>query len=670
MKCPRCETEIGDSPFCPGCGAKAPKKEPKQTSFYNSKQMKIIGLMIGVVVLLIVVFVFLGNNKFNNTKRTIMIYMVGSDLESNSALATAELGSLKSQDIDLKNINVLVYTGGTKLWRNTIISNTSNQIFILEKNDTFRLVKEYDQLNMGDPSTLSEFLNYAYNNYKADIYDLILYDHGGAIDGAIYDDFTNDNLSLADMAEAMKNSPFTGENKLETVYFSTCLNGSIELANVFKDYAKYLIASEEVSMSASYTDTLGFINNITSSSDGSSYGKIALERYEEQMKMINFTGENIYTYSVIDLSKIDTINEKLTEYINGLDLNSNYKNITQARSQLYEYGNEDNSHDYEMVDLYDFIEKTKAFSKENGEALQKEIKAAIKHNITNQKTSNGLSVYLPLYGHPKVKEYFMNIYKDLDYSTGYISFLNNFYSLQKSPTGYSFNVTKNKVVTGKEQDITLELTPEQLNTYLDGEFYILAQDKEHPNYYSLVLYSNDVTLDNNILKANYNNKVIEVTDHNGDREIIPTYHLKGDTYVRYTKALLPVLKDTPTTSSEQDKYYHNVSLNFIEKDKKVVLSSARMNSVNDHVNGTMVNLKDYEEFMIPRNYYKVLDDNGNFMERDKWESDPYARFIAGKIKDMNPNNINLSLTNDYYVVFAIKDIYGNTSYSTLRRVGA
>ena len=705
MKCMNCQNEIKDTAsFCTHCGTKVVKeeiiklteeKEPepetnpsegpveekhpveekpkveKHTGTYNQKQMTIIGSMVGAVIVLILIFVLIGKMGFNHTKRTIMIYMDGSNLESDNAMATAELASLNTDVIDTKNINIIVYTGGAKYWHNNFISSEKNQIYHLEK-DGYHLVKEYDQLNMGDPDVLSTFLKYGYDNYKADMYDLILFDHGGAIEGAIHDEISNDLLTIEDFKEAMQDSPFNKDNKLETVYFSTCLNGSIEFANLFKDYANYLIASEETSATTSFTDTFSFINKITSNSKGDTYGKLALERYEEQFKMIDIYGDSVYTYSVIDLSYMDSINEKLTEYINGIDPNANYKKLAYARSQLYEYGNEDNSHYFEMVDLYDFIEKTKAYSKVNGSELQKELKEAVKYNVTNQSTSNGLSIFLPLYSTGKIKEYHMKIYNDLDYSSGYVNFLKKFSSLQTSPAGYSFNVKSNKVgSTEEEKTISIELTTDQRESYLDSEFYIFQRDQEHPDYYSLVLKSDDVTLDNNNLSAKYKDRILQCDDDStpGKKHIIPTYYFKGEKYVRTTKAALPVTDRVPAKRTTTEKYYHKVTLNFIEKGNKVIISSARMSSINDLINGTFVDLKDYDEYMIYNNRYKILDENGEFMPQEKWEKDPYTRLIYGLLENEEFENTSLEEGQDYYFVFAIKDIYGNTSYSSLTKVG-
>jgi hypothetical protein len=52
-------------------------------------------------------------------------------------------------------------------------------------------------VDMGDPNTLHDFLQWAVANYPADHYALILADHGGGLDGICYDAHSGDVCGLA-----------------------------------------------------------------------------------------------------------------------------------------------------------------------------------------------------------------------------------------------------------------------------------------------------------------------------------------------------------------------------------------------------------------------------------------------------------------------------------------
>ena len=57
---------------------------------------------------------------------TLMVYMVGSNLESTYGSATDDLIEMINSGVDTSRINVLIYTGGARYWNNNII----NHIFL------------------------------------------------------------------------------------------------------------------------------------------------------------------------------------------------------------------------------------------------------------------------------------------------------------------------------------------------------------------------------------------------------------------------------------------------------------------------------------------------------------------------------------------------------------
>ena len=53
---------------------------------------------------------------------TVMVYIVGSNLESRLGAATTDIGEMKQAGIDFGKINLLVYTGGSRRWVSDILS--------------------------------------------------------------------------------------------------------------------------------------------------------------------------------------------------------------------------------------------------------------------------------------------------------------------------------------------------------------------------------------------------------------------------------------------------------------------------------------------------------------------------------------------------------------------
>ena len=260
----------------------------------NSKITTIVVLIILVIGLSLYFFNSSGNNI--DKKRTIMIYMSGSDLESKAG-----------------------YTGGSSKWHNNLINSTENAIYELKDNG-FSKIKSYSQKNMSTSDTLEDYLKYVYENYKTDKYDLIVWDHGGAWQGAVSDDFNKgDYLELSEFNSALSNSPFK-DNKLEAVIFKTCLNSSYEVGVTLAPYANYLVGSEEVTFAGNIVYALDFLNDIDGDTDPITIGEMFADSYYNNTVVKgNLVNRKVMAFSVVDLTKIDTLTEEIGNFFNGIN---------------------------------------------------------------------------------------------------------------------------------------------------------------------------------------------------------------------------------------------------------------------------------------------------------------------------------------------------------------
>lgn len=206
---------------------------------------RIIGLFLCITMLLTL---FGCGDDSGKKKNTIMIYMVGSDLEAKGGAGTNDLDEIVKSGIDLDKNNVIIFAGGSKKWHNDTVSKNDELSVLKLTKDGFKRQKTMPSASMGEAQSLLDFLNYSYKNYSAENYALILWDHGdGPLIGYGKDMlFDNDSLTLAEMGEALKKSPFGKNKKLSWVGFDACLMSSAELAVVWADYADYLVASQEV----------------------------------------------------------------------------------------------------------------------------------------------------------------------------------------------------------------------------------------------------------------------------------------------------------------------------------------------------------------------------------------------------------------------------------------
>ncbi|MBQ1846674.1 MAG: hypothetical protein II135_01590, partial [Clostridia bacterium] len=153
--------------------------------------------------------------------RTVMMYCCGSDLESDSAFASENLKQAMLSDYN-ENLNFIVITGGSKKWclENEYLTGASavsavyNQVWELtgkgenESHGKMKLLKNRglpgcSRYYMSDPELLTAFIDFCYENYPADVYDLIFWDHGaGPVYGHSFDDNSYNYMTLPDTVGA------------------------------------------------------------------------------------------------------------------------------------------------------------------------------------------------------------------------------------------------------------------------------------------------------------------------------------------------------------------------------------------------------------------------------------------------------------------------------------
>ena len=422
------------------------------------------------------------SNGLKDVSRTIMIYVAGSDLESEKGIASADINSIDYKNLN-EDVNVVMMLGGTEKWRLTAVNPSETSIFELNNRGISKVDKQ-SLKNMGDSETLKYFLNFVYENYKTDEYILMLYGHGFAVGGALIDDITkNDFLEVREIQDGIKDSPFKSK-KLEMIIFRSCLNGTLEIANSVKDYARYLVASEEVSYGSSELPAFEFINDISRESTSISIGKSWIKNYMADMDVLNEAFSTYYnkninvTYSMIDLSKIDPIVESLDKL--SKDLNDN------ASTDIFEYFNIRNkmsqyAYDmpgYDMIDAYDFAEKYSKYNSEEAGKLKTSIEKAVIFNKSNNDYSHGLSLYFPY----NQKVFLGFLYDKVSVSNNYKTFITEMVNKKNSYLAF--------VNASRGESDYLYKSGEEIKNAKDYYISVKREDKYDVIYHSENVYSN------------------------------------------------------------------------------------------------------------------------------------------------------------------------------------
>lgn len=227
---------------------------------------------------------------------TVMMYMCGSTLEETSGIAGQ---ALKSLAYDLpQNVNVLVETGGCRDWSIEDVDNEYMQYYAVQRNG-LRLVNQLSSANMGESATLSDFIKWSAENYPADHYMTVIWDHGGGpLGGIAYDsNYGYDSLSLKELRSAFGSSGVY----MDIVAFDASLTATIDMAAAVSMYADYMVASEDI-MPASGWDYEDLFYTISNNPDATGL-QIGQEMCIAAAEKASEKEAELMSLSVIDLSK-------------------------------------------------------------------------------------------------------------------------------------------------------------------------------------------------------------------------------------------------------------------------------------------------------------------------------------------------------------------------------
>ncbi|MCR5300849.1 MAG: peptidase C11 [Lachnospiraceae bacterium] len=324
---------------------------------------------------------------------TIMVYLCGTDLESRSGMGTADLQEMASATIS-ENVNLIVYTGGCKKWKNNIVSSSRNQIYQVKGGGVKLLEEDMGNVSMSDPATLTSFIKYCSSNFPANRNELILWDHGsGSLSGYAYDEKfpQSGSMSLTGIKKAISDSGV----KFDFVGFDACLMATVETALMLSDYADYMIASEETEPGVGwyYTNWLTELSKDTSMPT-TQIGKNIVDDFVSVCDR-KCPGQKS-TLSVTDLAEIaakvpdklnsfSTSTSKLISDVNG------YMTVSDARNRAKEFAQSS------KIDQIDFIHFAKLLDTPQSNELAETLSACVKYNRTQRSitNANGLSVYFP-----------------------------------------------------------------------------------------------------------------------------------------------------------------------------------------------------------------------------------------------------------------------------------
>jgi len=363
---------------------------------------------------------------------TIMIYMNGSDLESDFGAATDDLIEMLESGLDSKNANVIVLTGGTNRWQNAVIP--ANDCIIWEIDDGWLYeVESMGLVSMGDPTTLTNFINYGMENYPAKKFGLILWDHGGgSIAGFGHDEKFNDaSLTLADMRKAFEEAGLRN-NKLEFLGFDACLMATIEMAIIAADYAHVLIAAEDLEPGDGWDYVFLSALNKDPNMSGCALGEVIVDTF---MDFYGPNSDEILNLSVIDLAKVKPVMQEMGRLMAVASDSMkapegpNFKDLAVRRGITKTFGEGSPRDNYsDMVDIGNMaLMLIDLFPNDAGALLRALDKCVVYHRHNSDTEVFGLSTFY-IYGGKSEGVESLRAYSGLNMDNDYTQYLHHFFN--------------------------------------------------------------------------------------------------------------------------------------------------------------------------------------------------------------------------------------------------
>ncbi|URI09792.1 clostripain-related cysteine peptidase [Aquincola tertiaricarbonis] len=295
-------------------------------------------------------------------QRTILLYMIGSDLESEGGFGSGDLEEIMSAQ-DSPHVQIAIQTGGAQAtgWNEVRRFQVRHQMLQERAN--------LGKRNMGAQSELADFLEWGVTQFPAQEYILVFWSHGSGSVNLVGsglsvigpDEIFDDGLSVAEIEGALRRVKERAGKQFEIVGFDACLMGALELTKVLRPYAHYLLASQEVEPGGGWSygawlEKLRLKPQLSSQELGRQIIDTFFESHQAE------SSDEPLTLSLIDLEKVEPVLAATQQWAQASKtLLSRSPNaaaawaLSRARDESENYGR-GGRFDYGMVDLRDFVD--------------------------------------------------------------------------------------------------------------------------------------------------------------------------------------------------------------------------------------------------------------------------------------------------------------------------
>lgn len=540
-----------------------------------------------------------GQTGSEKKKLTLMLYMCGSNLESESGAASRDIQEILRTGYNMEEVNVLAMIGGSTKWWGGFSTNET-AVYEISGRRPKKLYAD-GLLNMGQTDSLKLLLDYGYGNFPAEKYALVLWDHGGGpMRGVCWDSlYSADNLSMNELRLALQNSP-AFEQPLEWIGFDACLMASVETAKLVSPFSHY-------------------------------------------------------TLSCIDLTKMSQFEQAADRFFEDLYeiLNADtYLDISVGRQDSAGFGRSDEENaDYDLVDMKDLLIHLADRDEAAANDLLEVLDSMILANSSSRENCYGLSVYHPYYNKSVFSSSWLKQYIQLGFSGAYQQYLRRFAAIWLG----NKMVDWEELYTEEHRDGSggygVQMTPEQSEQFVSAQMIVL---EEQENGFTQIFSIDEVMVDENgTLSAEYNMEQVFLKKEDGTA-IGPLYYTIQD-----GEYIFPAIRFALDDMALKKIQYHCTPDE--EKKELSIISTYIYDEISGTYTNRLQMENAQSEYIYFFNYSKEMTDDEVLEAFGKWEiseavmvdcvkSEEVWKFEFGKAEDAS----------NLYVTFQISDSQVNT----------
>ena len=371
---------------------------------------------------------------------TLLVYMCGSDLQSDACEDIYEMGLAENDE----DVNIVLLAGGSEEWDYEEIGGNTRSLITI-RDGAYESVTDWGWESMGTEESLLEFLKFGLTEYPAERTVAVLWNHGAGSEGGICFDATTedeDGLTLTEINDVLYDlDESTGGFHIDVFGCDACMMATYEMAAMLSRYdIDYFVASEEVEPGSGW-DYTPWLKALDEDPDMTNEAlcRMIVDSYME--KSLENTPDDFLTLSAVRLEGIGALEDTMEEFSAALleeVEQGGISGVSRGRSQMYTFGSYvDGS--WDMVDMGAMLDAYAHFDPDLAARARKELSEAVIYSrqTDNLDSCSGLSVLIPQDTRNEFEEYVEGL--DLSfYIPNWMGFVKS-YAGQLKDGSYSFD---------------------------------------------------------------------------------------------------------------------------------------------------------------------------------------------------------------------------------------